>query len=147
MIKDTAEKLSQVHFYVQLMGFHSLLSPLQSPVSSSGSGFSPPTPFSFFLDLTLLSCSSSPAFRLLSLTLLPTFYLFITQLNFFLLLFSLTPPKSCFPQTNAALQQSKWGWNCCLYSSEHVKKVRMWRFHTIYLKGKYILSDQDKTAK
>lgn len=49
------------------------------------------------------------------------------------MLFIFTPPKSRLPQPNSALQQSKWGWNCCVYSSEFVK-IRMWRFHTIYWK-------------
>lgn len=108
-----------------------LLSPVQSPISGSAYEFSPSPPFLF------LGPHFGIPFLFLSLSVIQSYippnFLLIAQLYFFLLLFIFTPPKSHLPQPNSALQQSKWGWNCCVYSSEFVK-IRMWRFHTIYWK-------------
>lgn len=47
MIEDKAEKLSQIHCYVQQIGFRCLLSPVQAPTSISAHGFLAHTLFFF----------------------------------------------------------------------------------------------------
>jgi len=143
-IKGTPEKSNKTHLYVQLMGFHYLLSPILSPISAYG--FSSPFPF-------LFSWSSIyyliPLLQPFSYSVSHFSQLFVYYPNLLLPAPIVSYPfKVTFPTTKwcPPAGRLKWGWKCCLYGSEFVKKVRMRRFYVIYLKGWYILSDQEKTA-